>query len=292
MEEAQATIAEAHAKSLDTPFLRLVLYHLAFLRRDTASMAQQVNWAAGKPGIEDVFLSAESNTAAYSGQLERARELSRRAVASAQRAQQKETAAGYEASAALREALFGNPAEARQRAAAALELSTGRDVQYKAALALALTGEAMRAQTLADDLNKRYPEDTLVQFAELPTLHAQLALGRKDASKAIDALRAATPYELGVGVGLDPIYVRSQAYLATHEGSKAAGELQKIFEHRGITLNPIGALAHLGLARAYVLQGETSKAKAAYQDFLALWKDADPNMPVLKEANAEYTKLQ
>ena len=122
--------------------------------------------------------------------------------------------------------------------------------------------------------------------------NAQLALGRKEASKAIDALRAATPYELGVGVGLDPIYVRSQAYLAEHEGSKTAGELQKIFEHRAITLNPIGALAHLGLARAYALQGEPSKAKVAYQDFFSLWKEADPEIPVLKEAKAEYSKLR
>jgi eukaryotic-like serine/threonine-protein kinase len=292
MEEAQATIREAHAKNLDTPYLQLLVYLLAFLKNDTASMAQQVTRAAGKPGIEDVFLATEADTAAYSGRLGNARELSRRAVASAQHAQEKETAAGYESSAALREALFGNPAGARQRAAAALELSTGRDVQYKAALALALTGDAARARALADDLSKRYPEDTIVQFAELPTLQAQLALGRNDASKAIDALQAAAPYELGIAVGLHPIYVRGAAYLAAHEGSKAAGEFQKIIDHRVLVLNPIGALAHLGLVRAYVLQGDTSKAKAAYQDFLALWQNADVDIPILKEAKTEYAKLQ
>ena len=160
-------------------------------------MAQQVAWSAGKPGVEDVLLAYEADTAAYSGRLEKAREFSRRAVASAERAEEKETAASYEAEAALREALFGNSAEARQRAAAALALSTGRDVQYGAALALALAGDAARAQALADDLAKRFPEDTVVQFNYLPTLHAQLALSRNDASKAIELLQAAAPYELG-----------------------------------------------------------------------------------------------
>jgi eukaryotic-like serine/threonine-protein kinase len=220
--------------------MQLLAYLLAFLKNDTASMAQQVNWAAGKPGTEDVSLATQADTAAYSGELEKARELSRRAVASAQRAEERETAAGYESSAALREALFGNPAEARQRGAAALELSTGRDVQYKAAWVLALTGDAARAQALADDLNKRYSEDTIVQFAELPTLHAQLALGRNDASKAIGALQAAAPYDLGIGAGLDPIYLRGEAYLEAHEGGKAAGEFQKIIDHRVLVLNPIG----------------------------------------------------
>jgi hypothetical protein len=267
------------------------VYLHSFLKNDAASMAQEVTWATGKPGVEDILLAAEADTAAYSGQLAKARELSRRAVASAQHAEEKETAARYETSAALLEALFGNPAEARQRAAAALELSTGRGVQYKAALALALIGDAGRAQALANDLIKRYPEDTIVQLELVPTLHAQLALGRKDASKAVEALQAAAPYELGMTVGLHPIYVRGHAYLAAHEGSKAAGEFQKIIDHRILGLNPVGALAHLDLARAYVLQSDTSKAKAAYQDFLALWKDADPNIPILKEAKAEYLKL-
>jgi serine/threonine protein kinase/tetratricopeptide (TPR) repeat protein len=292
IEEAQATIEEAHANKLDTPYLQRLVYLLAFLKNDTAGMAKQIAWATGKPGIEDVFLSTEADTSAYAGQLEKARELSRRAVASAQDAEEKETAASYEASAALREALFGNPAEARQRAAAALTLSTGREVQYQAALALALTGDRERAQALADDLGKRYPEDTIVEFVELPTLLAQLALGRNDAPKAIDALQATAPYDLGTVVGLHPIYVRGQAYLGEHEGTKAAGEFQKLIDHRVRVLSPIGGLAHLGLARAYVLQNNSVKAKAAYQDFLALWKDADPDIPILKEAKVEYAKLQ
>jgi len=290
LEETRAAAEEAQAKKVDTPVVHFVLYQLAFLKNDAEGMAQQVAWATGKPGVEDSLLATEADTAAYSGQLGKARELSPRAVASAQHAEEKETAASYEASAALREALFGYPAEARQRVAAALELSTGRDVQYAAALALALIGDAARAQALTDVLSKRYPEDTIVQFMELPNLHAQLALSHNDAPKAIAALQAAEPYELG---DLYPVYVRGEAYLAAHEGSKAAGEFQKILDHRGIVVNePIGALAHLGLARAHILQSDTAKALAAYKDFLTLWKDADPDIPILKEAKAEYAKLQ
>ena len=253
LEEARATAEEAQAKKLDSPNLRVSLYQVAFLENDAAGMAQQVAWAAGKPGVEDVLLNNEADTVAYSGRLAEAREFSRRAVASAERAEEKEVAASYKADAALREALFGNAAEARERAAATLGLSTGRDVQYTAALALALAGGAARAEALADDLAKRFPEDTIVQFLYLPTIYAQLALGRNDASKAIEALQAAAPYELGspgsIGAGLYPVYVRGEAYLVAHQGSEAATEFQKILDHRGIVLNEaIGALAHLGLA--------------------------------------------
>ena len=293
LQEAQATAEEAQAKNLDSPYLRLLLYALAFLRNDAAGMAQQVAWAAGKPGVEDVLLGNEADTAAYSGRLRKAREFSRQAVASAERAQEKETAAGYAAEAAVREALFGNASEARQRTAAALAPSTGRDVQYGAALALAFAGDAVRAQSLANDLGKRFSEDTIVQFNYLPTLHAQLALSRNDTLKAIDVLQAAGPYELGSVSNTAPVYVRGAAYLAAHQGKEAAAEFQKLLDHRGIVLNePIGALAHLGLARAYALRGDTAKARAAYQDFLTLWKDADHDIPILKQAKAEYEKLK
>jgi serine/threonine protein kinase/tetratricopeptide (TPR) repeat protein len=297
LEEARATAEEAQAEKLDSPYLRFNLYELAFLQNDAAGMAQQVSWAAGKPGVEDVLLNNEAATVAYSGRLAEAREFSRRAVASAERAEEKEVAASYKTDAALREALFGNAAEARERAAATLGHSTGRDVQYGAALALALAGGAARAEALADDLAKRFPEDTIVQFLYLPTIHAQLALGRHDASKAIEALQAAAPYELGSPgsfvAGLYPVYVRGEAYLAAHQGREAATEFQKILDHRGIVLNePIGALARLGLARACAMQGDAARARAAYQDFLTLWKDADPDIPILKEAKAEYAKLQ
>jgi tetratricopeptide (TPR) repeat protein len=300
LDEARAIAEEAQAKKLDSPLLRGALYLLAFLQNDAAGMAQQLAWSAGKPGIEEVLLSYEADTVAYSGRLGKAREFSRRAVASAERAEEKETAAGYEAEAALREALFGNATEARQRAASALALSAGRDVQYGAALALALAGDASRAQALADDLGKHFPEDTVVQFNYLPTLHAQLALRRNDSSKAITDLQSASPYELGSPISggafspaLYPVYVRGEAYLAEHQGSEAAAEFQKILDQRGVVLNePIGALAHLGLARAYVTQGDSSKARAAYQDFFTLWKDADAGIPVLQQAKAEYAKLQ
>jgi hypothetical protein len=315
LEEARATAKEAQAKNLDSPSLRFLLHQLAFLQNDAAGMAQQLAWSAGKPGLEDVLLAYEADTAAYSGRLGKARELSRRAVASAQHAEEKETAAGYEAEAALREAFFGNAAEARQWVSAALTLSNGRDVQYGAALALAFAGDAARAQALADDLAKRFPVDTIVQFNYLPTIHAQLALDRNDpaklsgagSSKAIEALQAAAPYELGTeGNGafapaLHPVYVRGEAYLAAHQGSEAAAEFQKIFDQRGVVVNePIGALARLGLARAYALQSQSlqgpdadaarAKARAAYQDFLALWKDADPDIPILIVAKSEYAK--
>jgi predicted Zn-dependent protease len=300
LEEARGVAKEAQAKNLDSPLLRGALYLLAFLENDTAGMEEQVAWSVGKPGIEEVLLSYEADTAAYSGRLGKARELSHRAVASAVRAGERETAAGYEAEAALREALFGNATEARKRAAAALSISTGRDVQYGAALALALTGDASRAQALADDLGTHFPEDTVAQFNYLPTLRAQLAVNFNDSSKAIEALQAALPYELGSPVSggafspaLYPIYVRGAAYLTGHQGSGAAAEFQKILERRGVVLNePIGALAHLGLARAYTLQGDTSKAKSAYQEFFALWKEADPDIPILFAAKSEYAKLK
>ena len=299
LEEARGVAKEAQTKNLDSPLLRGALYFLAFLENDTAGMEQQVAWSAGKPGIEEVLLSYEADTAAYSGRLGKARELSHRAVALAVRAGEKETAAGYEAEAALREALFGNATEARKRAAAALSISTGRDVQYGAALALALTGDASGAQALVDSLGKRFPEDTVTQFNYLPTLRAQLAVNFNDSSKAIEALQAAAPYELGSPVSggafspaLYPIYVRAAAYLTGRQGSAAAAEFQKILERRGVVLNePIGALAHLGLARAYTLQGDTAKAKPAYQEFFALWKGADPDIPILFAAKSEYAKL-
>jgi predicted Ser/Thr protein kinase len=296
--EACASIEEAKAKNFTSPNLGGFLYVFAFLQNDTARMEEQVRLGVGKPGVEDALLNAEANTAAYSGKLGKSREFSRRAMASAERAEEKEVAAGYQADAALREALFGNPAEAHQRAAA-LGLSKGRDVQFVEALGLAFAEDAFRAQALADDLSKRFPEDTIVQFNYLPTLRAQIALSRKDPSKAIQTLQAAAPYELGFVEGfvdwisLYPIYVRGQSYLVAHEGSEAATEFQKILDHRGIVLNElIGALAHLQIGRAYAMQGDTVKARAAYQDFLTLWKDADPDIPIFIAAKAEYAKLR
>jgi eukaryotic-like serine/threonine-protein kinase len=292
LDEARAAAEEAKAKKLDVSDS---LYMLGFLQNDAALMNQQVSFNAGKPGLEDLFLEYEANTAAYSGQLANARVFSSRAVASAKRAEEHETAARYELHAALMEALFGNIAEARHRIDFALGLSMGRDLQYRVAVVNALTGDSARAQALADDLDKKFPEDTVVRFNYLPTLHSQLALRRNDAAKAIEVLQAAGPYELGnvLSFSLYPVYVRGEAYLAAHQGSEAAAEFQKILDHRGVVQNlPIGALAHLQIGRAYAVRGDTAKAKAAYQDFLALWKDADPDIPILKQAKAEYTRLR
>jgi tetratricopeptide (TPR) repeat protein len=300
LDEAKATYEQANERKLKNGFFPLLLYQIAFLQNDAAGMAQQVSRSAGKPGIEATLLANEADTAAYSGRLKQAREFSRRAVDSAERAKEKEAAATYSALSGLREALFGNADEARSRAALAMKHPAGHDVQYGSALALAYAGEDERPQKLTDDLGKSFPEATIVQFNYLPTLRAKIIVGRGNPSEALRSLGAATPYELGYSTystycwtALYPVFVRGEAYLAAHRGSEAAAEFQKILDHRGIVLNqPIGALAHLGVARAYAMQGDTAKAKAAYQDFLTLWKDADPDIPILKQAKAEYAKLQ
>jgi len=244
LEEAQSTVEETQAKKFDSPFLRALLYRLRFLQNDAAGMSQQVAWIAGRPGAEDALLGLEAETAAYSGRLRQARDLSRQAVVSAKRAEEPEVAARYEAEAALWEALFGNPAGARERAGDALELSNSWFAQSLAALALAIAGDTVRAETLADDLEKRFPEHTIVQSYYLPTLRAQLALSRSDPSRAIEVLQAAAPYELSSSGALYPVYVRGKAYLAAHQGADAAAQFQKILDHRGIVVNyPIGALA-------------------------------------------------
>jgi hypothetical protein len=256
-------------------------------------MAQELAWSMGKPDVEGYVIASQASTVAYSGRRTEAREFARRAIASAERDDRKEPAAVYKVQMALREALFGNAALARQRAEEALALSMGQDVQIGAAVALAFAADAVQAQAIADDLAKHYPQDTLVQFTFLPTIRAQLVLRRKDSAKAIETLRIAAPYELGNVGRLYPVYVRGEAYLSARQGREAAAEFQKIVDHRGIVLNGlIGALAHLQLGRAYMMQGDSAKAKAAYQDFLTLWKDADPDIPILKEAKAEYARLQ
>jgi tetratricopeptide (TPR) repeat protein len=293
LEETQAAFEEAQAKKLDSPELRALLYRLRFLQNDAAGMAQQVAWAAERPGAEARLLSLEADTAAYSGRLGHARDFSRRAVASAKRMGEKEAAAAFEADAALREVLFGNPAEAREQAVEALSLSTGPYVQFAAALTLALADDGTQAQILSVDLGNRFPEHTIIHFNYLPTIHAQLALNRNDAVLAIEALQTAGPYELSSESGLYPVYVRGEAYLTAHQGSEAVAEFQKILDHRGVVINePIGAIAHLQIGRAYAIQGDTAKAKAAYQDFLTLWKDADPDVPIFIAAKAEFAKLK
>jgi hypothetical protein len=267
-------------------------------------MEREATQSRDKPGVDDWMSNAEGFVSAHSGHLEEAREMSRRAADLARKSERRDSEALYEADAAVREALFGNVSAARQRAADALELSKSRDVEYSAAFALALSGDSSRSQALTEDLPRRFPEDTRVQFTYAPTLRALLALNHGQPSNAVELLQTAIPYEVGIpteggsefllGAGnLYPAYVRGLAYLAAARGVEAAVEFQKILDHRGIVItDPIGALAHLQVGRAYALSGDKTKAKSAYQDFLTLWKYADPGIPILKQAQAEYAKLQ
>lgn len=296
--DAEKTAKETRARNLDSGPLRLYEYELAFLQNDTARMAQLVAAAAGKPQEESTLLQFAAGTAVYYGQLAKARQLSARAVASAESSGEKDPAARFEMEAAVWEGLLGNPAQARQHAEHALALSDSRDAESVAALALAFAGDSARAQTMATDIAKRFPEDTIAQFNYLPAIEAQLALNHHDAAGAIETLQSALPYELGVAGGtnfttnLFPVFVRARAYLAMRQGPQAAAEFQKILDSPGLVLNePIGALANLGLARSYALQGDDAKARAAYDEFLQLWKNADPDVPVLRQARADRQKL-
>src|SRR6266403_1455414 len=299
VEDAAATAREAREKGLDSA-LRPTAYLIAFYQNDASEMARQVAAAAGKTGEEDLLLALEADTAAYFGHLGRARQLSRQASNSAKRAGEKEASAVYEATAGLREGLFGNTAKGLEQTRMAITPSSGRDVYYGFGLASGYAKNAKATQRFVEGFEKGFVEDTDVRFNYIPTLRARLALIHSNPQQAIDSLEIAAPYELGLPAGgfynwpnMYPVYVRGEAFLAAHRGREAAAEFQKILDHRGIVLNePIGALAHLQLGRAYVLQGDTAKARAAYQDFLTLWKDADPDIPILLQAKAEYAKLQ
>jgi DNA-binding winged helix-turn-helix (wHTH) protein/tetratricopeptide (TPR) repeat protein len=301
LEEARNTIQRASERQIEVPELWLLRYYIAFLQGDHAAMGRAVALANGKSGAEDWMAHSEALILARSGQLHLARKMSSRAVDLAQQAGQRERAATYETAVAVWEASYGNRRLARARAMAALALSQGRDVEYGAALALALSGDFSRTLLLANDLERRFPEDTSVRRSYLPALRGLLALNRREPAKAIEQLENAPPQEMAVtGItffaffgSLYPAYVRGEAYLATHQGPEAALEFQKILDHRAIAVgDPMGALAHLQLGRAYALAGDKLKAKTAYQDFLSLWRDADSDIPVLEQAKTEYAKLQ
>jgi tetratricopeptide (TPR) repeat protein len=299
-DEAKSVYKEAVARKTENPALHANMCGLAFLEGDQAEMGRQVAWAAGKAGAEDLLLSTASDTEAYYGRNGKALDLSHRAVDSAKRNDQKESAAMWQIEAALREAELGNSAAARQQVKATLALASNHDSQILGALALARAGDSAQAAKMADNLAKQYPEDTLVNSYWLPSIRATIELSRDNADKAIEILQAAVLYELGspstapvVGGMLYPIYVRGQAHLKLRQGREAASEFQKILDHRTFVQNFItGALAHLELARAYALQGDTAKARAAYNDFFTLWKDADPDIPILIAAKSEYAKLK
>jgi tetratricopeptide (TPR) repeat protein len=308
-DEARATIEAAGARKFDGIPLRLNLYALAFLRGDAAEMREQAEWAAGKPGSEDQMLSVESDTEAWFGRLGKARELSRRAVESAGRNDQGESAALWQANAAIREALFGNMDEARRSAAAAVVLAPGsRASEPQAALAYALAGDAPHAQSLVKDLADKFPKDSVLREILLPTIRAQIEVGRKNFLRAVQLVEPTAPYQLSpLGSApnscLYPMYVRGMAHLGAQQGSAAFADFQTILDHRGLLWNcTTGPLSRLGLARTYALYARSTrgadaeadfvKSRAAYKDFLTLWKDADPDIPILKQAKAEYAKLQ
>ncbi len=295
LDEAEAVFKQAEERKLENEVLPFWRYHVAFLKGDTAQMAQQVAVAMGKPGAGDYVQAAQADTEGWYGKLKNGRELTGRAMDSAQHNDANQRAAGYLVVAALREVKSGNREQARAEVNAALR--SNRGVLAMAALALASAGDSATAEKLAAELEKTSPLDTVVQRYWLPTIRAGIALERKDPNQAIELLKVTIPIELGRPtngpISLCPVYLRGEAYLMLHDGNRAAVEFQKFVDHRGLAANfPWGALARLGLARAYALQGDTAKAKAAYKDFLTLWKDADPDVPILKQAQAEYAKLQ
>ncbi|MGH9676726.1 MAG: hypothetical protein ACRD36_06455, partial [Candidatus Acidiferrum sp.] len=300
-DEAENVLQRAAERKLEIPDFIVQRYFLAFLKGDAAGMQRETTLAQGNPRVEDWISNHQAFVQAYGGHLQEARRMSQRAVQLAEQEGQRERASLYETGAALREAFFGNTTSAGQSAKAALKLSKARDVEYGAAIALAISGDLPGSQALTNDLEKRFPQDTSVRFSYLPTLRALLATKQGEPSKAIELLQVTVPDELGAPESslfgffgaLYPVYMRGAAYLALRRGSEAAAEFQKIIDHRGIVVSdPIGVLAQLCLGRAYRVQGDTAKARAAYQNFLSLWKDADPDIPILIQAKTEYAKLQ
>jgi tetratricopeptide (TPR) repeat protein len=321
LDEAEAIYKQAQERNLE---IESMFYELAFLKGDAAQMAQLLSTAMGRGGGEDMWLHMRENTEGWYGRLKNALELTRRVMDLALHNDAKETAAVYQADAALREVEAGNREQARAEAHAAMKLAPSRNVRTIAALALARAGDTEEAEKLTAELDKTLPLDTLVQRYWLPTIRAAVALQHEDPNRAIELLKVPGTIELGVSASLAPVYLRGEAYLMLHDGDRAAAEFQKFIDHRGPVGNcPCGALARLGLARAYALQAglpvaavsdrrkedgapflrqgrlraplqpdTLAKARAAYQDFLTLWKDADPDVPILRQAKAEYAKLQ
>ncbi len=293
LDEAEAASKQAEQRNLQSEGLLAVRYRLAFVNGNATRAAQTLSEAMGKPSVEDRLLAAQSDTEAWYGRFNSARGLTQHAMESAERNDAQEISASYQAEAALREAEAGKREQAHADARAAAKLAANRDVLANAALAMARAGDTAAAEKLADELDKSFPVDTVVQKYRLPSIRAAIALQRNDPSHAIEILQATSPIELGDEGHLLPVYLRGQAYLMLHDGSQAAREFEKFAAHRGLVGNfPLGALAQLQLGRAYAMTGDNSKAKSAYQDFLALWKNADPDVPIYQQAKAEYAKLQ
>jgi serine/threonine protein kinase len=302
--EAEKGLQQAGAQNkawLEQPQFLVYRYHVAFMKGDNEEMDRAVALAKGKRLVEHWVTNSQALVQARSGRAQLARRLSNQAVDLALRGGAREAAATYQSAAAVWEGLYGNANEAKTKAAAAIAVTNARDVEYASALALGLAGDSARSEALADDLDKRFPEDTFVRFTYLPVLRALAALRQGKPAETVERLQAALHYELAVNglslqfylAGLHSAYVRGEAFVAAHQYAEAAAEFQKILDHRGIVgADPIGALAHLQLGRTFVLAGDQSKAKRAYSEFLTLWKDADPDIPILVQAKAEYARLQ
>ena len=295
--EARKTIQQALDRKLDSSSLRFELYWVDFNTGDTNGMAEQAAWSAGHPEAAPLFLSAQASVAAFYGQLKRSGNLSRQNAESWQNRGDKEASSAELMGATLRQAAFGEVQEAHRSALSFLpQLQLGRNSAALAALVFAWAGDGSRAEALLADLGRQLPEGTLIKSIDVPTVRARLELSRNNPGASIQLLEVALPYELSdyeIGGCLYPPYIRGLAYLAQRDGSSATTEFKKVLGHPGIVnACETRVLAHLGLGRAYALQGDTAKAKAAYQDFLTLWKDADPDIPILKQAKAEYAKLQ
>jgi serine/threonine protein kinase len=300
LDEAKITYHKAIDHNLEEPFLHDDMYAIAFLEGNAEEMKRQAAWAVGKPGAEDILLSAQSDTEAFYGRLGKARDYSRQAVESARGADLKETAALWQMNSALREAEFGNPERARQEVKAGLAMASSRDIKVLAALTLARIGDTARALAIAGELQKQFPANTMLNHYWLPSIRAYTEIHRGVPADALKTLDTTAPYEFAFpqpqfeesGL-LYPAYLRGQAYLLLHQGKEAAKEFQKPLDHRGLAINTLlTSLAHCQLARALAMSGDSSAARKAYQDFFALWKDADPEIPILKEAKREYAKLQ
>jgi tetratricopeptide (TPR) repeat protein len=294
LDEAKAVYEQALVRKLEG--VHPQRYAVAFLEGDGGEMQRQQAWAMGRSGWEDSLLSMHSDTQAYAGRFMKARELSIQAVDAAKRNDQKETAALWLLNAALREAEVGNLVQAREQIKSALSLTSTRDLQVVAALALARTGDTVKAQTMVDELSKRWPLNTMLNGYWFPTIRAAIELNRKQIDKAVDFVRVASTYELGQPFPLStlyPAYVRGEAYLKAGEGPNAVREFQKVIDHHNIVVNfVLGSLSHLQLGRAKAMSGDREGARNAYQDFFTLWKDADPDIPIFIAAKAEYAKLQ
>lgn len=296
--EAETVYRQSEEHKLESEALLASRYQIAFLKNNVAAMQDFAAAAMGKPGAEDLLLAMQSDTEAWNGRFSAARQLTQQAMEVAERNQAKESAAAYQMQSALREAEFGNAQKALADAGSALKLATNRDIQSVAAVVMARACDTAGAEKLSAELNEAFPEDTLVQSYWLPSIRAALDLKRGNPEKAVEELQKTVPYDAGVPtqtmtVVLYPPYLRGEAYLLLHDGTAAAIEFRKIIEHPGLVANfPLGALARLGLARAYAVEGDTEKAKTAYQDFFVIWKDADANLPIYEQAKAEYAKLR